>query len=96
MIKEKAKKMTKTMANHQLVEAWLAMNERSQAYLAKHIKVNPAIVSRFMNGMDVSAKVLLKMAEVTRLQLRIEFCKGCGKVINFTHPCPCSRKGVIR
>jgi len=83
------------MANHQLVQVWLELNERSQAFLARRTGVNEAIISRFINGWDVSARVLLKVAKVTRLDLRIEWCKLCGKVINLARPCACSKKGTL-
>lgn len=90
------KKTTKPLTNQQLVRIWLIQNTHSQAFLARHTGVNEAIISRFINGVGVSAKVLIKMAEVTGLQLRIEYCVVCGKVINFARPCACYKKGITK
>ncbi len=68
----------KTLTNQRMVMVWLKANERNKSFLAKHIGVTPAIITRFVQGKKVSAKILIRLAMLTKLPLVID-CPFCGK-----------------
>lgn len=67
------------VSNREMVKVWLKQNERTQIYLARHAKLNHAIVSNFMLGKPVSTQAILKIAEATKLPLAVT-CTTCGSI----------------